>query len=228
MNIYKHIKKFIIIFSSIVVLVICCVGCGEKEQATEAEEKDIVRTYSIVTDEVLSEEEIENIKSVLSARVSYYDIEGKVSVRDKDENGNPLIEISVAYGTDEAVFETLTCQGEILFVSDYGTSEEKIWLKNDDIDTVEAKMAQDLYTEYFVEIVFNKSGSEKFGECTTQLTGELLYIIYDGEVLISPSISEPVTDGVTVINNFDSMKAAQDFAMTLKSGNLAYELKNID
>lgn len=91
-----------------------------------------------------------------------------------------------------------------------------------------AKKVQDLYTDYIVQIAFDKTGSEKFEECTTELTGEQLNIVYDGEVLISPTISEPVPDGIVVINNFESFEAAEEFAMTVRSGCLDYKIKNVD
>ncbi len=225
---YNANKKTCLSVLLMLTLLIFCVGCDKKEQATEEEKKEIIKTCSIVTDEALSETEIDKLVAVLSDRVSYYDIKGKVSLSGEDENGNPFIEISVAYGTDEAVFETLTCQGKLQFISGYGTEKEEIWLGNDNINTVEAKIVQDLYTEYIVQIVFDKVGSEKFEECTTELTGEQLYIVYDGEVLLSPTISEPVTDGVVVINNLKSFEDAEEFAMTLGSGCLDYKLESIE
>lgn len=225
---YNANKKTCLSVLLMLTLLIFCVGCDKKEQATEEEKKEIIKTYSIVTDKTLSETEIDKLVAVLSDRVYYYDIKGKVSLKEQDEKGNPFIEISVAYGTDEAAFDKLTCQGKLQFISGYSTETEEIWLDNNNINTVEAKTVQDLYTDYIVQIVFDKTGSEMFEECTTELTGEQLYIVYDGEVLISPTISEPVPDGVVIINNFESFEAAEEFAMTVGSGCLDYKIENVD
>lgn len=229
MHKYIYLKKTVVYTILAMILIVCCVGCSkDNSTTTEDEVKTITRTYSIAVDSVLTEEEINEIVEVISNRVSYYDVDGKVNLKDTDANGNPFIEISIAYGTDEEVFDRLTCQGKLYFISDYDTDEEKIWLGNENINKIEAKIVENMYTEYIVEIIFDKRGGEIFEECTTALTGEQLYIVYDDQVLLAPTIVEPVPDGVTIINNFESFEDAEEFAMTIESGTLEYKLDNVN
>lgn len=85
MYIYKYIRRFGLI-TVLIMMIICCVGCGEKASDTEETKKEIIKTYSISADEALSEEKIDTLVDVLADRVSYYDVKGKVSLKDQDEN----------------------------------------------------------------------------------------------------------------------------------------------
>lgn len=105
----------------------------------------------------------------------------------------------------------------IEFILDYGTENEKVILTKEDIQVAEAMVSDsNVVREYIVQLQFTEKGTGIFAEETASNIGKKITIVCDGEVILEPTINVPVVDGITWINNFDSLEDAQAFADKLK------------
>ncbi len=55
------------------------------------------------------------------------------------------------------------------------------------------------FNDYSILFTFTDEGAQKFSDFTTLNEGEVLNVTVDGEIISSPIINEPITDGVAVI-----------------------------
>lgn len=88
------------------------------------------------------------------------------------------------------------------------------------------------YQEYnviqnVVSLTFTEDGAEKFAKATGAHIGEMIAIVYDGEVLCMPVVQQKLTDGKAQISGDFTQEEANDLAMTLRIGNLPLELQEI-
>ncbi|MDD6136596.1 MAG: hypothetical protein PUB54_05410 [Lachnospiraceae bacterium] len=105
----------------------------------------------------------------------------------------------------------------IEFILDYGTEQEKVILTKEDIKRAEAVVSDsNVVREYIVQLQFTEKGTGIFAEETAANIGKKITIVCDGEVILEPTISAAIDNGVTYINDFDSMEDAQSFADKLK------------
>ena len=63
-----------------------------------------------------------------------------------------------------------------------------------------------------IEIVFTKAGTERFAQTTAQLTGKLLCIVVEGELISAPRILEKIAGGKAVISGKFSEEEAERIA----------------
>ena len=81
--------------------------------------------------------------------------------------------------------------------------------------------------EYVVELNLNDEGKVKFAEATRKSIGQLIAIVYDGEVISAPKVSTAITDGNAVINGMADFDEANKLATTIRIGALPLELTEI-
>lgn len=55
------------------------------------------------------------------------------------------------------------------------------------------------FNDYSILFTFTDEGAQKFSDFTTLNEGEVLNVTVDGEIISSPIINAPITDGVAVI-----------------------------
>lgn len=80
--------------------------------------------------------------------------------------------------------------------------------------------ASTLQTTPVVQITFNDEGADLFGDITSENVGRLLAIFLDGNLISSPVIQTPITDGKAIISgNFDA-QTAKELATNLNLGAL--------
>ena len=70
-----------------------------------------------------------------------------------------------------------------------------------------------------------KNGKNKLAEATEANIGNMIAIVYDGEVISAPTVTNAITEGVCVISNLESMEEAKDLAMVIQGGALPYKLE---
>jgi preprotein translocase subunit SecD len=79
-----------------------------------------------------------------------------------------------------------------------------------------------------VSFQFDSAGARRFGEATTQNTGQRMAIVLDGRVISAPVIREPITGGSGVISGSFTVQAATDLALLLRAGALPAPLTVIE
>ena len=78
--------------------------------------------------------------------------------------------------------------------------------------------------KYVVSLKFNKEGTKKFSDATSQLQGKLLGIFIDGECIMAPKVNDPITDGQAVIEGDFTYEQAREYAVKIQSGALQVKL----
>ena len=71
-----------------------------------------------------------------------------------------------------------------------------------------------------VSFSFDGVGGRRFGDLTSENTGELLAIVLDGEVISAPRIRSPILGGSGIIEGQFSVQEASDLALLLRAGAL--------
>ena len=190
-------------------------------------------TYEI-QDEEFTQTDIDDTIYKLQLRVAEYSADATVYQEGEDRI---TVEIPGVYD-EQAVIEALGKPGSLQFVTydekndddtvDY--SQPTVWVTGSDISSAEAGTQQDDTTgasEYVVQLGFNEAGTEAFGEATSSHVGEIIYVIYDDEVVSAPTVQSAITNGNAVIEGMDSFEEAQTLASTIRIGSLNLTLKDI-
>ena len=96
-------------------------------------------------------------------------------------------------------------------------------------DLVDAQPGFDQRTnEPIVTFRFNGSGARRFGQVTTQNTGQIFAIVLDNEVISAPRINEPITGGSGQISGNFTVQSANDLAVLLRAGALPAPLTIVE
>lgn len=74
-----------------------------------------------------------------------------------------------------------------------------------------------------LSLQFDAEGKAIFATKSSELTGQSITLLRDGQVVVSPGISEPITQGVVSIP-MPSLEIARDNAVLLRSGALPFAL----
>ena len=78
-----------------------------------------------------------------------------------------------------------------------------------------------------VNIQFDEEGTAIFADVTKAYLEQQIAIVFDGELLMSPVIKVPITDGVVQISGIDNYRTAERMAVILDSGELDYTLEEL-
>lgn len=71
-----------------------------------------------------------------------------------------------------------------------------------------------------VDLTFTPVGTKKFADATSANVGKRIAIILDGNVLQTPVVQEPITNGQARITGYQSLEEAHNIAILLRSGAL--------
>lgn len=187
-------------------------------------------TYEI-KDKKFTEEQFEDTKNKLEERANTLSTESEVYAE-----GDDRITVNIPGYTDaNAVLEKLGSKGKLSFVTmEEGETEEetslKTWLEGSDVADAQGTSYKDQLTgktEYAVDLTFTDEGTTKFAEATTKNVGNVLYVVYDDELLSSPKVNEAITGGSAQITGMTSIEEANELASMIRIGNLDLELEAI-
>jgi SecD/SecF fusion protein len=186
-------------------------------------------TYEI-QDEDYTSSDVEDTKYKLGKRIDSVSTERNVY-----EDGSGKITCEIPGVTDaESVLEQLSIEGKLEFLDPdnytlWAAGEDyEAALTGDDIKSAEADIeSTETGEDNVVKLVFTDEGAEKFGEVTTANVGDIIYIIYDGEVVSAPTVQTAITDGNAVINSISTYEEADSLATTIRIGALPLTLKQV-
>ncbi|WP_394271103.1 protein translocase subunit SecD [Qipengyuania sp.] len=82
--------------------------------------------------------------------------------------------------------------------------------------------------EPVVTIQFNTEGGRRFAQLTSENVNKPFAIILDGEVLSAPNINEPIRGGTAQISGGFTVDAANQLAISLRSGALPVDLAVVE
>ncbi len=177
-------------------------------------------TYQTV-DPNPSAEDMSDTIYKLQQRADTYSSEAQVY-----QEGSNRINIEIPGVSDvNAILEELGEPGSLEFQLEDGT----VVLTGSDINTATATTQQDELgnREYVVKLDLNSSGTESFATATAENVGNIIYIVYNGEVISAPVVNEAITGGSAYISGMGSAEEAQELATSIRIGALSLELEEI-
>jgi len=95
-------------------------------------------------------------------------------------------------------------------------------------DLQSADVGFDQYGHPLIDFTLTSNGAKKFGDYTTKNVGKYLAISLDKQVIESPVIQQPITDGRGQISGQFTLQQAQDLVIQLRYGSLPIPLKVVD
>ena len=148
----------------------------------------------------------------------------------------PVDSTDLDYGVStEETKSKLGVSPKVTFLLKRGSSDEDIGLTGDDLANAYASQHQTSGAP-IVNIEFNSDGTKLFGELTTKIvatqerTGirDQIAIILDGDELIAPVVTTPITAGTAIIQGADfTLERVRDLALLLESGRLPIPIELI-
>lgn len=185
-------------------------------------------TYEIQEDNY-SDKDLEDTKYKIEKRVEAYTNEYSVY-----EDGDKKItaEIPGVTNADE-ILSALNIEGKLEFLDpDNYTKwsqgqEYEAALTGDDIKNATAGIDSDNGNDNVVQLVFTDDGAQKFADVTSANVGNIVYIIYDNEVVSAPRVQSAITGGSAEINSISTYEEAEQLATTIRIGALPLTLKQV-
>lgn len=197
-------------------------------------------TYHI-KDEDFTKEQLNDTIYKLEQRVAIYSTESEVY---KEGTDNITVDIPGQFDA-QAILEELGKPGSLMFVTELDGTETadvetytvestgtkyRVWVDGDDIAGAEGKAVtseKNGAQEYQVALTFNKEGATKFEEATSANLNKSISILYDDQIISSPTVQSVITSGEAVITGQPTMEDANNLASIIRIGSLSLELETI-
>ncbi len=229
-------KKGIITLAAAAVLLIACVYVAVfgVDSATKTGSASNIKlgldlaggvsiTYEVVGDDNPSAEDMSDTIFKLQQRADSYSTEAQVY-----QEGSDRINIEIPGVSDaNAILEELGSPGSLMFMDVNG---EVVLTGTDVADAQAGYQSDDLGNqEPVVSLSLTDEGTKKFADATKAAypNHDVIYIIYDNEVVSSPRVQAEITDGRAVINGIGSFEEANILASTIRIGGLSLELSEM-
>ena len=240
----KRTKHVIIFIIAIILIIGCCVvagigfGGGHIGAARNITlgldlRGGVSVTYQTVEDNPSAMDMADTIYK-LQLRVQQYSTDASVY---QEGTNRITVEIPGVYDTQKVIDE-LGRPGSLQFVTYDQTTESgaidydnpTVWVSGTDIANAQAASQSDQRTgssEFVVQLTLNEEGAAKFAEATQKYLNQIIYIVYDGEVVSSPRVQSVISDGNCIIEGMESYEAATTLASTIRIGSLSLELEEV-
>ena len=180
-------------------------------------------TYEVAGEEEPSQEDMADTIYKLQKRVEVYSTEALVY-----QEGTNRINIEIPGVSDaNAILEELGKPGSLTFVDKDGT----VVLSGTDIAQAQPATQQDSMgnSEFVVALTMTEEGTKKFSQATKKAAPnkDIIYIIYDDEVVSAPAVQTEITDGQCVIQGMGSYEEAEALSSVIRIGGLKLELEEL-
>lgn len=180
-------------------------------------------TYEVVGEEEPSPEDMADTVYKLQKRVEVYSTEALVY-----QEGANRINIEIPGVSDaNTILEELGKPGSLIFMDMDGN----VVLSGTDIAEAQPATQQDTMgnSEFVVALTMTEEGTRKFAEATKKAAPnqEIIYIIYDNEVVSAPAVQSEITDGQCVIQGMASFEEAESLSSVIRIGGLKLELQEL-
>lgn len=93
---------------------------------------------------------------------------------------------------------------------------------------VDAQVSFGQYGEPMVSFSFDSVGTRLFAELTSKNIGNMIAIVFDGQVLSAPVVNVAILGGSGVIQGNFSMESATELALMMRSGSLPTKLEVLE
>lgn len=209
---------------------VCIFGFDENKSGSAAAIKQgldlaggVSITYQVAGEEDPSPEDMADTVYKLQKRVEVYSTEALVY-----QEGNNRINIEIPGVSDaNTILEELGKPGSLVFMD----SEGNVVISGTQIKEAQPATQQDSMgnSEFVVALTMTEEGSKKFAEATKKAapTQDIIYIIYDDEIVSAPSVQSEITDGQCVIQGMASYEEAESLSSVIRIGGLKLELEEL-
>ncbi|MCL2718321.1 MAG: protein translocase subunit SecD [Lachnospiraceae bacterium] len=180
-------------------------------------------TYQVVGDETPSSEDMADTIYKMQKRIENYSNEAIVY-----KEGSDRINIEIPGVSDaNAILEELGKPGSLVFLNH---NFEEVLRGTDVIHAVATYQPDHMgNNEAVVALTMSPLGAAKFAEATriAAPTREVIYIVYDDEIVSFPAVQSEITSGEAVISGNFSFEEAEKLASTIRIGGLKLELEEL-
>lgn len=224
------LSLFGILLAMVAGIYICLFGIGDQKGGSASAIKQgldlaggVSITYEVVGEEEPSPKDMADTLYKLQKRVEVYSTEALVY-----QEGSNRINIEIPGVSDaNTILEELGKPGSLIFVDMDGN----VVLNGTDIAEAQPATQQDSMgnSEFVVALTMTKEGTAKFAEATKKAAPnqDIIYIIYDDEVVSAPSVQTEITDGQCVIQGMASYEEAESLSSVIRIGGLKLELEEL-
>lgn len=172
-----------------------------------------------IQDENITNEDLEKTRQLLSLRVNKLGVAETIVATEGERRIR--VDIPGEYSSNDIV-SSLSKTGNLTFKD----SEGNVVLTGKDVK--EASVMLDNQTgKPVVSLKLNDEGQKKFAEATTNNVGKQISILMDEEVISSPTVQNPITNGEAVITGSTSVDEANNLAGLISSGALPVTVKAV-
>ncbi len=157
----------------------------------------------------------------LQRRVEGYSTEAVVY-----QEGGDRITVEIPGVTDaNTILEELGKPGSL----EFQTPEGETFMTGDMIVDAQAGSIQNQMgnNEFVVDLTFTDEGAEAFAEMTAANVGNNLPIVYDDQVISSPTVQQAITGGNAQITQISSYEEAERLASNIRIGSLSLQLSEL-
>lgn len=157
----------------------------------------------------------------LQRRVEGYSTEAAVY-----QEGGDRITVEIPGVTDaNAILEELGKPGSL----EFQTPEGETFMTGDMIVDAQAGSIQNQMgnNEFVVDLTFTDEGAEAFAEMTAANVGNNLPIVYDDQVISSPTVQQAITGGNAQITQISTYEEAERLASNIRIGSLSLQLSEL-
>ncbi len=209
---------------------ICLFGLDENKSGSASAIKQgldlaggVSITYEVVGEEEPSPEDMADTVYKLQKRVEVYSTEALVY-----QEGTKRINIEIPGVSDaNTILEELGKPGSLVFMD----MDENVVLDGTDIAEAQPATQQNSMgnSEFVVALTMTKEGAEKFAEATKKAAPnqDIIYIVYDDEIVSAPAVQSEITDGQCVIQGMASYEEAESLSSVIRIGGLRLELEEL-
>ncbi len=191
-------------------------------------------TYQIEEKDA-TDAEIETTIDKLQKRVDTYSPDGEVY-----KAGSNRITVEIPLDTSKydpnEILDSLGRPGKLEFIDSTNMDlksqgqEYTAALTGSDVNNAEAARYRDEATgtdQYIVQLQFNDEGAVKFSDVTGANVGNVVYIVYDDQVVSYPRVNSQISGGSAQIEGDFTYEEASELANTIKIGALPLTLTEL-
>ncbi|OLN31747.1 Protein-export membrane protein SecD [Desulfosporosinus metallidurans] len=132
-----------------------------------------------------------------------------------------VVDIAGIKDLDNAV-EVIRTTAKLTFRDPLGN----VVLGGDQISDAKASIVQS--GQFIVSLTFTSDGVKKFGDLTSKYIGQRIGIYLDDKLRTNPTVNTPILNGQAEITGYETMEAATNDAVLMRSGSLPVRLSIIE
>lgn len=220
----KRKMQKILSFCAIICLIFLTACKKDTDDKESKNDNTITKSYKIVSENEMTEEQIDRIVRICQTRANNYCTEAQIEFNSKNE----VISVTMPDYIEPEVFGYITNNGTLEFLLKDDEKKE-VFLDGSYVETAVAIIDDSSgRKDNTVRIKLNEEGAVIFEQITTDNVGKNIVILYDGEDILDATIQCAILGGNVVVNNINSFEEAQSIAWNITEGSLGCLLEPVE